>query len=54
MLSRLWNAILGWFCTPRQQDPVPSGIYILRYSKTCIKIGMSKHIKRRLKSYKGY
>ena len=31
-----------------------SGIYVLRYSDDCIKIGMSKNIKQRLDQYRGY
>ena len=31
-----------------------SGVYVLRYSEECIKIGMSSNVERRLKSYQGY
>jgi hypothetical protein len=31
-----------------------SGVYIVRFDETCIKIGRSKDIQKRLKQYAGY
>ena len=54
-MTCLWNFLRNFFRTRTvREDDVPSGIYILRYSKSCIKIGMSNDIRRRLKQYKGY
>ena len=31
-----------------------SGVYVIRYDESCIKIGRSKDIESRLKQYSGY
>lgn len=62
MIMKLLSCIfypIRWLMTRRarrdyEEAHVTSGIYIIRYSSSMVKIGMSSDIKRRLKQYKGY